>query len=217
MRLLMEPYLNKASSWPQTGRHILAQYDDQSIVVYQAHSPDIGNFATRNGYFGGEFKFDRMSWIKTNFLWMMYRSGWGTKPGQEVVLAIWIKRQAFDEILQAAIHAKFAPEIYSSKQEWQKALKISDVRLQWDPENNPSGGKLQRRAIQLGLRGRFLAAYARDWIVHIEDISDFVQEQRQKIQQSDVSLITPSETVYPVTLAEITHKLQLFKHSSSTE
>ncbi|WP_216092858.1 DUF4291 family protein [Candidatus Marithrix sp. Canyon 246] len=26
-----------------------------------------------------------MTWIKTNFLWMMYRSEWGTKQGQETV------------------------------------------------------------------------------------------------------------------------------------
>src|SRR5262245_58806343 len=26
-----------------------------------------------------------MSWIKLNFLWMMFRSGWGTKPDQEVI------------------------------------------------------------------------------------------------------------------------------------
>ncbi|WP_287277994.1 MULTISPECIES: DUF4291 family protein [unclassified Okeania] len=26
-----------------------------------------------------------MSWIKTNFLWMMYRSAWGSKTGQEII------------------------------------------------------------------------------------------------------------------------------------
>lgn len=34
----------------------------------------------------------------------MYCSGWGIQDGQEVVLTIWIKRSAFDEILAAAVH-----------------------------------------------------------------------------------------------------------------
>jgi len=44
---------------PKTDRHIIAQYDDHSIVVYQAHRPEIGHFAATHNYFGGEFKLDR--------------------------------------------------------------------------------------------------------------------------------------------------------------
>ena len=47
----------------------------------------VGKIPVKNGYFGGAFSLDRMSWIKPNFLWMMFRSGWGTKEGQEVTLA----------------------------------------------------------------------------------------------------------------------------------
>jgi hypothetical protein len=32
MRLVRQPYLTQVSCWPKTGRHILAQYDDQSVV-----------------------------------------------------------------------------------------------------------------------------------------------------------------------------------------
>ncbi|MBD2338176.1 DUF4291 domain-containing protein [Calothrix sp. FACHB-156] len=198
MRLITEPYLKQVSRWPQTGRHILAQYDNQSIVVYQAYRPAIGHFAATHGYFGGEFSFDRMSWIKPNFLWMMYRSGWGIKTEQEVVLAIWIQRWAFEEMLSVAVHSTFIPELHTSETTWKSALKESQVRLQWDPDHHPSGAKLERRAIQLGLRGKFLANYAKDWILHIEDISDFVQQQRQNINSDCAQLITPRETVYSV-------------------
>jgi Domain of unknown function (DUF4291) len=217
MRLVTEPYLTQISCLPKTGRHIVAQYDDQCIVVYQAYCPAISNFATTNGYFGGEFKCDRMSWIKTNFLWMMYRSGWGTKTNQEVVLAIWIKRKAFDEILAEAVDSSFLPEFYPSQSEWQKALKSSQVRLQWDPDRHPSGAKLERRAIQLGLRGRFLAAYAQDWIVNIEDISEFVRQQRQNIKCDCAELIAPQETVYPVSDSQIAKKLGLSEYPACTE
>lgn len=68
MRLLIEPYLTIKDRLPNNGRHIVAQYDEESIVVYQAYRPALGHFAASNGYFGGEFSLDRMSWIKPNFL-----------------------------------------------------------------------------------------------------------------------------------------------------
>ena len=79
MRIRTEFHQIQVARWPKSGRHILAQYDDETIVVYQAYRPSIGSFAAEHGYFGGEFSYSRMSWIKPNFLWMMFRSGWGTK------------------------------------------------------------------------------------------------------------------------------------------
>lgn len=209
MNLLTEPYLNQASKWPQTGRHILAQFDENTVVVYQAYRPAIGLFAAEHGYFGGEFSLNRMSWIKPNFLWMMYRSQWGTNPGQEVILAVWIRRSAFDEILASAVHSNFVTAVYGSEQNWQQAVKNSAVRLQWDPDHHPSGAKLERRAIQLGLRGSALAGYAREWIVNIEDISEFVQQQRQYKEGDRAQLLTPSETVYPVIDPDVCQRLGL--------
>src|ERR1700690_4462137 len=121
-RLVTTTYLDQVMVWPKTGRHILAQYDDNTIIGYQAYNTTIGRFAAENRHFGGDFSLTRMSWIKTNFLWMMYRSGWGTKPNQEVILAVRIKRLAFDSILSQAVHASFAPEVYGDKAPWQTAL-----------------------------------------------------------------------------------------------
>jgi Domain of unknown function (DUF4291) len=208
MRLITEPYRTQEACWPRTGRHILAQYDADSIVVYQAYKPAIGHFARKHGYFGGEFSFDRMSWIKANFLWMMYRSGWGTKEGQEVTLAVRIRRNAFDDILRAATHATFVPEVYPSHADWQESVAKSAVRLQWDPDHHPSGARCERRAIQLGLRGDMLARYARDWIVDIEDISNFVEQQRRHVNQGAYDeLVTPRESVYDVNDPAVARKL----------
>ncbi len=98
MPLSIEPYSDQFPRLPQSGRHILAQFDMDTIVVYQAFSPDTAHWAVEHGHFGDGFSFNRMSWIKPSFLWMMYRSGWATKSGQEAVLAIWIKRAGFDAI-----------------------------------------------------------------------------------------------------------------------
>lgn len=194
--LITTSYTEQMLRLPKIGRHIIAQFDDEGVVVYQAYRPAIGRFAAQNGYFGGEFSLNRMSWIKPNFLWMMYRSDWGQKEDQEVVLAVKIKRAAFDTILAAAVCSGYDSDLYPTEKDWKHALKCSDVRLQWDPDHSPTGGKLARKAIQLGLRGDMLAAYAREWIISLEDISAFVREQRQNLSDFD-KLLVPSETIYP--------------------
>lgn len=90
-----EPYPQQQQRLPTNGRHIIACHDDEGIIVYQAYRPAIGLYAAKNGYFGGAFSFTRMTWIKPNFLWMMYRCGWGTKAGQEIILAIKLKKKFF--------------------------------------------------------------------------------------------------------------------------
>jgi hypothetical protein len=197
--LEIESHAAQAARWPARGRHILAQFDDDSVVVYQAYRPSIGRFAAAHGFFGGEFSLDRMSWIKPNFLWMMYRCGWATKEGQELVLAVTIARSAFDAILAAAVPSTYRQvDRFGDRAAWQRAVRSSDVRLQWDPDHGPSGAPLERRAIQLGLRGAVLASYARPWIRKIEDITPFVAEQRvARTRDGAAGLLTPRERVYP--------------------
>src|SRR5687768_6734973 len=198
--LRLESFQAQSARWPASGRHVLAQYDDNCVVVYQAYRPSIGSFAAEHGYFGGEFSLDRMSWIKPNFLWMMYRCGWAQKEGQEVVLAVWLQRAAFDEILAQAVPSSFVDQYYKDRDAWQAAVATSDVRLQWDPDHDPHGHPVERRAVQLGLRRKVLASYAREWIRKIEDITPFVREQHEVLKRDGKSaLVTPLERVYPVT------------------
>lgn len=197
MKLSVENYLVQKNRWPQQGRHILAQFDEERVIVYQAFRPAIGKFAVEHGYFGGPFSLARMSWIKTNFLWMMYRCGWATKQDQEMVLAVSLRREAFDHILAGAVHSTFVPNVYGNNSDWKHALKTSSVRLQWDPDHSPSGDNVERRAIQLGLRDDTLQRYSREWILNIEDITPFVHEQYQNARGDLSSLMTPREGVYP--------------------
>ena len=130
MTLALEPYASQLARWPATGKHILAQFDAESIVVYQAYPEEIGRFAAAQGRLGGPaFSFERMSWIKPNFLWMMYRSGWGTKPAQEVILAIRIARIGFDHILELAVPSSFGAGAYATHDDWQVVVMVSVVRL----------------------------------------------------------------------------------------
>jgi len=206
--LTTELYLAQVAQWPQEGKHILAHFDDDAVVVYQAYRPAIGHFAATHGYFSGEFSFTRMSWIKPIFLWMMYRCGWGTKADQEVILAIWLKRAAFDAILAEAVPSIFHSEMYPDELTWQQAVADSSVRVQWDPDHDPSGKPVARRAIQLGLCGDVLRKYAQAWIVRIDDISALVREQRANASSSRYThLLLPKERVYPVRDEQLAQRL----------
>jgi len=46
-------------------------------VAHQAYNKQIAEYTTSNQKLGGNhFNYNRMYWIKPNFLWMMYRCGW---------------------------------------------------------------------------------------------------------------------------------------------
>ena len=72
-----------------------------------------GDFAAEHGWFGGPFSYQRMSWIKPNFLWMMYRCGWATKEGQERVLAIELPRREFAAFVDSAVSTSWRESVSS--------------------------------------------------------------------------------------------------------
>ena len=74
----------------------------------------------------------------------------------------------------------------------------SSVRLQWDPDHDPTGAKVERRAIQLGLRGDSARRFAREWVLGIEDVTELVAREREHATPSRYAeLVTPREDVYP--------------------
>ncbi len=187
-------YKTQLEIWPKDGYHIMAQYDDEKVIVYQAYRLAIGHFAAKNQFFGGPFSLERMTWIKPNFLWMMYRSGWGTKEGQEVTLAIHLKKVAFLRYLKQTVWSSFNANQYESREAWQEAVKSSNIRLQWDPDHDPYGAKIERRAIQIGIRNEEIRNFAKEDILKIEDISEFVATQYEFVKNKQLDkLIIPEE------------------------
>lgn len=192
-------WVDQEPQWPVGGRQILACYDDTSIIVYQAYRHAIADVALASQKFGGEFSLTRMSWIKPGFLWMMYRSGWATKPDQERILAVRLPLAAFDLMVRSAVPSTMDPRSFADEHEWRSAVRNSEVRVQWDPDHDPHGRRLERRAIQLGLRGALLRRYATHWPIEILDMTEFVCRQRERVTRSDLdSLELPVECVYKV-------------------
>lgn len=150
---------------------IRAIFDEQTIRVYQAYRGEIALPALNAGRFVPPFKMRRMTWIKPSFNWMMYRSGFAAKEGQEFVLGIDIKRTGFEWALANAAHARF-PGVHSSHEAWQHAIAQKPVRVQWDPERDWRLSLIPGvRAIQIGLSGEAVERYVNDWIVRIEDVT----------------------------------------------
>lgn len=178
-------------------RNIRAVYTEDTVRVYQAYGTRIAEELIRTGAFGDHFSFDRMTWIKPSFLWMMYRSGWATKPGQEYVFAIDIKRSAFDYLLANGVSTSYRGDESMSFDEWKKKSRESDILIQWDPERDIYGNALDYRSVQIGMRGEAIKKYAREWIVGIHDITEYVTRTRQEIKNgADPLSLLPDERLY---------------------
>lgn len=210
MKITVKKYKEQVIEWPKSGCHIIAQYDDEKIIVYQAYRKEIGEFAVKNQCFGGEFSFSRMTWIKPNFLWMMYRSGWGAKEGQEITLAIHLKVSAFRNYLKNAVYSSYDQTEDISHEDWRNELESSNIRLQWDPDHDPYGVKQERRAIQIGLRENFIHSFAKNDILLIEDISAFVKEQHEFVQNHQLeNLMVPMEKPFVFEDIALNKKLKI--------
>jgi hypothetical protein len=186
---------------PTPRRQIRASQNDDTITIYQAYSPAIGDTALRAGTFVAPFKRERMTWIKPSFLWMAYRCGWGNKPGQERVLAIRISHDGFRWALAHSCLSDFDRHAYADRAEWTRRLRESPVRIQWDPERGLHHEPLDHRAVQIGLSGEAVDRYVDEWISGIDDVTGLMHEIRELVragQLDEARALLPVETVYPL-------------------
>ncbi|MFI6493800.1 DUF4291 domain-containing protein [Streptomyces sp. NPDC050564] len=184
---------------PQRG--IRALYTASTVTIYQAYSPAIGLPAVREGRFPATWKRDRMTWIKPSFLWMMYRCGWGTKEGQETVLAVEIKREGFEWALRNACLSHYVRGLHENQAAWKRELRHAPTRVQWDPERDLRLAPLRYRSLQLGLAGEAAARYADEWIVGIEDVTPLAREVHARVRAGELDralALLPEERPYPL-------------------
>ena len=182
-------------------RIIRGTYDEDTITVYQAFNNLISQGAIKHQTFVPPFKKERMTWIKPSFLWMMYRSGWGTKENQENILALKIKRQGFEWALKNSCLSHFDSSIHASYEVWKQNLEKRPVRIQWDPEKNILLEALPYRSIQIGLSGIAMEKYILDWIVEIDNITEHCKTIHTLIKSGEIQQakkLLPIERVYPL-------------------
>ena len=182
-------------------REIRADFDRDTIVVYQAFNEGIADAAIAAGRFVSPFSYGRMTWIKPSFLWLMERSGWAQKANQTRILAVRIRRSAWDRALAQGVLTSYAPGVHSSGEAWRAEFKTASVHVQWDPERSIHGKKLEHRAIQVGIGRGLIEQYASEWIVDVTDLTPLTAKLRRLRQDGEYAKAKrhlPKERGYPV-------------------
>lgn len=185
-------------------RSVRAAYTDDTLIVYQAYSPQIAGAAVRAGTFTAPFSRDRMTWVKPSFGWMMYRCGWTDKPGQECVLALEVSRAGFEWALAHSCLSHYDPVWHDSPAAWAALKDASPVRVQWDPDRALTGERLDRRAIQVGLSGEAVHRYCDEWIRSVTDVTALARRVREHVvagRTAEAARELPEERAYPVSPA----------------
>ncbi|WP_327284402.1 MULTISPECIES: DUF4291 domain-containing protein [unclassified Streptomyces] len=178
---------------------VRADYDARTIVVYQAYSPAVAAPALEAGRFVPPFSFHRMTWIKPSFLWLMHRSNWARKPGQERILAVRITREGWEEALSRAVLTTSDPA----------AVAGAPVHVQWDPERSLRGGALNQYSIQVGIGRGLIRRYVDDWLVDITDVTARARKIADLARTShcaSAGRLLPPQRPYPLP-PEIGHRL----------
>jgi len=211
MPLLLERWDFQQTQIPRQGQHILAQQPGELIIVYQAYKPSIAQWSVQHQQLGGaDFSYRRMSWIKPNFLWMMFRCGWASKENQERVLAFWLAKKDFETILEAAVHTSFDASSYATHADWKAELDRKPVRLQWDPDHDPFGKPCARRAVQLGLKDELLEQFGKQFVQRIEDVTELVHAQKSALDAGGTSALqVPAERVFAPASAALCKRINL--------
>ncbi|MFB6894739.1 DUF4291 domain-containing protein [Kitasatospora sp. NPDC056327] len=172
-------------------REIRADFDAGTIVVYQAYAPAIADPALAAQRFVPPFSFGRMTWLKPSFAWLMHRSNWARKPGQERVLAVRITRAGWEEALALAEPTAGDPA----------ALAGARVHVQWDPERSLRGGALNHYSIQVGVGRSLIRTFAEEWVTGITDLTPQVHRIAGLVrtgQQARAQRLLPPERPYPL-------------------
>jgi hypothetical protein len=188
-------------------RQIRAEFDRDSITVYQAYSTQIGVPAVKHGHFVPPFSRGRMTWIKPSFLWLMARSNWARKPGQEMILAVRITRSGWEQALAEAVPTHPDPMVFADGDEWRARFAKALVHVQWDPERTLRGQKLEARSIQIGLSRHIIDRYVDEWTLAIEDRTPLVRKIHRLLQDGRTSKakhLLPPERPYPLS-PELAH------------
>jgi len=190
-----------------TIHEIRADYDANSIVIYQAYPKPIADAALKAGTFVAPFSFGRMTWIKPSFLWMMERSNWGLKAGQEHVLAVRLTRTGWEDALAQAVLTHPEKGVYRDEEDWRRQFEQASVYVQWDPERTLRGAALDYKSIQVGISRHIIEQYVNEWIVGIQDMTPLVRKMHGLIQSGQATKakgFLPKERVYPILLTMAT-------------
>ncbi|RYX83053.1 DUF4291 domain-containing protein [bacterium] len=154
---------------------IRADFDSESIVVYQAYNDAIADAALKANRFVPPFSMGRMTWIKPSFLWLMHRSNWAMKSGQTRILKVRISRAGWEEALSLGVLTSYEKGVHSNTTTWREQFEKAPVHVQWDPERSLRGADLNMNSIQVGLGRSVIENFVEEWTQEISDLTPLVR------------------------------------------
>lgn len=184
-----------AQGLPRAGRPLLATWDETSVVVWQAHRPEVADELLARGRPGGtSWRTDRVTRMRTSLPSLLGRCDWCRRPGRERLLALRLSRDGFDAMLRQAVHGEFEPANYATRGAWQLATRYGAVTLTWHPDRDALGRELPRQAPRIAVRDDALRRLTTDWVLALEDWTPWVQRARAA---GDPELPLPVLRPYP--------------------
>ena len=184
-------------------REVRADFDRDTVTIYQVYPPAVADAALAAGRFVPPFSFHRMTWIKPSFLWLMHRSNWGLKSGQERVLAVRVRRTGWEKALARAVHTTFVPGgvRHAGGVGGRVRGRPGSPAMGRDPERTLRGAGLPHGSIQIGLSRHVIREYVEEWVERIEDVTPRARKMYDHLQAGraeKAKRLLPPERVYPV-------------------
>ena len=167
------PWSEVDAGLPQSGRPLLACFNDEVVTVFASFGPDIAEFALRRGSLGGDsWRVGRITRFRLCFGDLFHHTSGGGQAGQEHLLAIHLQRDKFDGMLRQAVHWRVFPEgLYQTKGQWRLATRYAQAVMDWCPERGPDGAELGRSCVRFGVRDHLQKSFSSSWIVGIESMN----------------------------------------------
>lgn len=185
-----ETYEERLKYLPDKGRHVVANYDDDCVIVYHVVNEETADYATQENMLG-ELPLDG-AWFTPSFLLTV--QDWHESHR---IIAVYLTRIGFDSILKKAVPADYDPTIYADHDAWHRALNVSWVRLRWRHDYDFDNQPLEQQAIYIGLLGKSGLHYSQGgWVDHIEDVTEFA-----------IKGLLPCERLYPIQDPTIAQRL----------
>ncbi|MFD1604451.1 DUF4291 family protein [Flavobacterium artemisiae] len=170
----------------------LVEVIEQYVLLYQSHERETADEAVKNQKFNYPANESSVvNPLKLSFLSMMYGGSWTAEKEGQRMLAIWIEKEAFVEILNTATEVAAG--------EYQKEILNQKVKLEWRPDRDAAGSETQSKTAVFHLDNDAFEKLINDKIECIMDVTDFVLEQNVHIINGDLDkLLIPKERILPV-------------------
>jgi hypothetical protein len=181
-------------------RAVRATFDERTVLVWQAHTPEVAAAAVADGRYGPRICWsERSTRFRLSLPALLDRNGWGTAPGRECILGVRVLREGFDALLRQAVHDAMEPELYPSRNAWHLARRYANVCIAWHADVDPAGNALEWETLRVEVRDHALKRFVREWVVGIEDWTPWVRANRPLVERS---LPVPAIAPYPLPEAD---------------